>query len=74
MVLIGRSSARGSCEIPVRDLSASFLCSVILVPSCLPVSPMPTFSDFFNYLFHLLFESTITIIITKHTCTNGLHT
>ena len=30
---------------------------------------------FFLLLFHLLFQSTtITIIITKHTCTNRLHT
>ena len=30
---------------------------------------------YFLFLFHLLFQSTtITVIITKHTCTNGLHT
>ena len=33
------------------------------------------FYFFFFYLFHLLFQSTtITIITTKHTCTNVLHT
>ena len=33
------------------------------------------FNCFFLLLFHLLFQSTtITIIITKHTCTNRLHT
>ena len=38
----------------------------------------PYFFFFFFLLFHLLFQSTtittITIIITKHTCTNLLHT
>ena len=30
---------------------------------------------YFLLLSHLLFQSTtITVIITKHTCTNGLHT
>ena len=31
--------------------SASFLCSVILVPSCLPVSPMYTFSHWLHGIF-----------------------
>ena len=69
--LLHFSSIRFS-TVPSKDvLLFHHLCSTILQ------SDVPLFHHemFYCFFFHLLFQiTTITIIITKHTCTNLLHT
>ena len=48
VVLIGRSSAGGSCEISVRDLFCFLSVFCDPGPSCLSVSPMYTFSHWLH--------------------------